>query len=116
MTDGCCVSMAAHSASCSGKFKPLPGEPWVHAEWRRCRVGLDYHVELERHYYSVPYRFARREVEARTCARTVEIFLGGERIAAAHMRAVATGGTRRSTPTCALPRLNCYRMLSRCLT
>lgn len=52
-------------------LKPLPGEPWVHAEWRRCRVGLDYHVEIERYYYSVPYRFVRREVEARICARTI---------------------------------------------
>ena len=66
-------------------LKPLPAEPCVHAEWKRCRVGLDYHVELERHHYSVPYRFARREVEARFTARTVEVFLRGERIAA-HMR------------------------------
>ncbi|WP_420703609.1 Mu transposase domain-containing protein [Brucella intermedia] len=46
-------------------LKPLPAEPWVHAEWRRCRVGIDYHIELHRHLYSVPYRFARREVEVR---------------------------------------------------
>lgn len=71
-------------------LKPLPAEPWVHAEWKRCRVGLDYHIALERHHYSVPWRFARREVEARFTARTVEIFLNGERIAV-HMRGSGNG-------------------------
>ena len=46
-------------------LKPLPTEPYVFAEWRVRRVGIDYHVEVEGHYYSVPYRFARSEVEVR---------------------------------------------------
>jgi transposase len=36
-------------------LKPLPAEPYVFAEWKECRVGLDYHVEIEKHYYSVPH-------------------------------------------------------------
>ena len=64
---------------------PLPAEPYVLAEWRLRRVGIDYHVEVEGHYYSVPHRFARIEVEARLTARTVELFARGERIAA-HQR------------------------------
>jgi transposase len=71
-------------------LKPLPIEPYVLAEWRLRRVGIDYHVELDNHFYSVPYRFARAEVEARLTARTVEIFLKGERIAA-HLRASGNG-------------------------
>ena len=66
-------------------LKALPAEPYILAEWRIRRVGIDYHVEVEAHYYSVPYRFARLEVEARLTARTVEIFHKGERIAA-HQR------------------------------
>src|SRR5438552_7697367 len=62
-------------------LKPLPAEPYVLAEWRIRRVGIDYHVEVGGHYYSVPFRFARAEVEARYTVRTVEIFLKGERIA-----------------------------------
>ncbi len=69
-------------------LKPLPTEPWVHAQWKRCRVGLDYHIAVERHHYSVPHRFARREVEVRYTARTVEVFLAGERIAV-HMRGLS---------------------------
>lgn len=41
-------------------LKPLPTDPRVHAEWKRYRVGLAYHIALERHNYSVPCRFARR--------------------------------------------------------
>jgi transposase len=71
-------------------LKPLPADPWVHAQWKRCRVGLDYHIAIERHHYSVPCRYARREVEARFTVRTVEIFLGSERIAV-HMRGSSNG-------------------------
>jgi transposase len=74
-------------------LKSLPAEPYAFSEWRRCRVGIDYHIEAAGHYYSVPHRFARAEVEARLTARTVEIFLKGERIAA-HMR---TGGNHKHT-------------------
>ena len=71
-------------------LKPLPAEPYVFAEWRVRRVGIDYHVDIDRHYYSVPHRFARREVEVRLTARTVEIFFKGERIAA-HLRTSSNG-------------------------
>ena len=71
-------------------LKPLPAEPYVFAEWRIRRVGIDYHVELERHFYSVPYRFARSEVEVRLSNRTVEIFAKGERIAV-HIRSSGNG-------------------------
>ena len=66
-------------------LKSLPEEPYVFAEWRVRRVGIDYHVEVDGHYYSVPHRLARSEVEVRISARTVEIFVKGARIAA-HQR------------------------------
>src|SRR5208337_1583299 len=74
-------------------LKPLPTEPYEYAEWKKCRVGVDYHVDVAFHYYSVPHRFLRAEVEARLTARTVEIFFRGERIAA-HPRG---GGNRKHT-------------------
>jgi len=68
-------------------LKALPSEPYAFAEWRLPhgsspwaegpRVGIDYHVEVEAHFYSVPYRFTRREVEVRLTPRTVEVFLKG---------------------------------------
>jgi transposase len=71
-------------------LKPLPLEPYVLAEWRVRRVGIDYHVEIENHFYSVPHRYARAEVEARFTARTVEVFYRGQRIAA-HRRGSGDG-------------------------
>jgi transposase len=71
-------------------LKPLPAEPYVFAEWRARRVGLDYHLDIDGHYYSVPYRFAREQVEVRLTARTVEVFRKGERIAA-HLRNSGNG-------------------------
>src|SRR6478609_8851421 len=60
---------------------PLPDEPCAYAEWKRCRVGLDYHVEIARHFYSVPFGLLRQEVEARITTATVEIFHRGKRVA-----------------------------------
>jgi transposase len=71
----------------------LPSEPYVYAEWRIRRVGLDYHVDVDGHYYSVPHRLLKAEVEARITQRTVEIFHKGERVAA-HLRG---GGRGRHT-------------------
>jgi transposase len=56
----------------------------------RRRVGLDYHVDIDGHYYSVPHRLLKEPVEARITQRTVEIFHKGERVAA-HSRGGAKG-------------------------
>jgi transposase len=69
---------------------PLPAEPFVYAEWRIRRVALDYHVEIDGHYYSVPHRLLRERVEARVTVRTVELFHKGERVAV-HVRGGARG-------------------------
>ncbi|KAB2910166.1 MAG: IS21 family transposase [Hyphomicrobiaceae bacterium] len=66
-------------------LKALPVEPYEFAAWKQVRVGFDYHVEIEKHYYSVPYTLLREKLWARITARTVEIFHGGRRIAA-HVR------------------------------
>ena len=71
----------------------LPDGAYEYSEWRGCRVGVDYHVDIDAHYYSVPYRFARAEVDARLTARGVEIFHKGERIAV-HLR---SSGNRKHT-------------------
>ena len=54
------------------------------------KVGIDYHVELEHHYYSVPYQFARKHVELRYTASMVEVLCDGKRIAA-HQRVMRMG-------------------------
>ena len=41
-------------------LRPLPASPYVFAEWKTARVHIDYHVEVDRHYYSVPHALVRR--------------------------------------------------------
>jgi transposase len=59
----------------------LPPTPYEYAEWKHCRVGRDYHVEIAKHYYSVPHQLIRQEVEVRITLATVEIFHRGKRVA-----------------------------------
>jgi transposase/DNA replication protein DnaC len=59
----------------------LPAEPYRYAEWKNCLVAPDYHVEIDKHYYSVPSRLIRATVEARITDTTVEILHKGNRIA-----------------------------------
>ena len=66
-------------------LRPLPPTPYEYADWKRCRVNLDYHVEIEKHFYSVPFQLLRKEVEARITAQTVEIFHRGK-LVAMHLR------------------------------
>lgn len=51
-------------------------------------VNIDYHVEFDHHWYSVPYQLTQQEVEVRTTATTVEIFHKGQRVAS-HARSYA---------------------------
>jgi transposase len=62
-------------------LKELPSEPYRYAEWKRCGVAPDYHVEVDGHYYSVPFRLLRETVEARLTDTTIEVFHKGLRVA-----------------------------------
>lgn len=71
-------------------LKPLPDHRYEYAEWKFARVNIDYHIEVERHYYSVPYSLVREEVEVRLTATTVECFHKGARVAS-HLRSMQQG-------------------------
>ncbi len=66
-------------------LRPLPALPFEIAEWKRARVGIDYHVVYNLHYYSVPYRHIHKEIQIRATAQVIEVYLKGERIAS-HVR------------------------------
>ena len=59
-------------------MKPLPERRYEYAEWEKHKVNIDYHVEVDRHYYSVPYQLRKEVVDARITATTVEIFFKGK--------------------------------------
>ena len=61
-------------------LKSLPATIFESCSWKKAKVGIDYHVELEHHYYSVPYQYARKHVELRYTASMVEVLCEGKRI------------------------------------
>lgn len=60
---------------------PLPEEPFRFYAWHTCKVGIDYCIQVEKHYYSVPHIHVEEQVGVRLYEKTVEVFLHGERIA-----------------------------------
>jgi transposase len=60
----------------------LPEKFYEYAEWKLATVNIDYHIEVDKHYYSVPFRLLREKLQIRLTAHTVEAFQKGERVAA----------------------------------
>lgn len=79
---------------------PLPAEPYAYRTRKLTTVHIDYHVELEGHYYSVPYHLVREKVELRFDARTLEVHHDGQRVAL-HVRSGRKG--RATTEAAHMP-------------
>jgi len=74
-----------------GLLRPLPARPYEYAQWKQAKVHLDYHVEIDKHAYSVPHTLIGKRVDVRIAARTVEVFLRGKAVAV-HPRSLRRGG------------------------
>jgi len=68
-------------------MRPLPPQRYELAHWKVVRANIDYHIDIDRHYYSVPYQLAGQELEARYTGTTVEVFHRGIRVAS-HVRSL----------------------------
>lgn len=66
-------------------MKQLPAQPYEYAEWLKARVNIDYHVEVDRHYYSVPFQLAKIQLDVRLTESVVEVLHKGQRVAS-HVR------------------------------
>lgn len=72
-------------------LRALPATRFVLAEWKRASVNIDYHVEVDGHYYSVPHALVRQEVELRITRSSIEVLAKGRRVAS-HPRNPRPGG------------------------
>ncbi len=72
-------------------LKPLPEKPYEYAEWKKAKVNIDYHIEIDGHYYSVPYQLVKESVEVRFTSTTVEVLFKNRRVAS-HARRYRKGG------------------------
>jgi transposase len=77
-------------------FKPLPAERYQIAEWKLCRVNIDYHVEVDKNYYSVPYQLVGERLEARFTSTIVEVYFKSRRVAS-HRRLAGRGQASTQT-------------------
>lgn len=73
-------------------LKPLPTGRYQFAQWKTARAGIDYHVTIEKHHYSVPYQYLKEIIDVRIGDRTIECFIKGKRIAL-HQRSFKPGHT-----------------------
>lgn len=72
-------------------LKPLPIQRYIYADWKVARVNIDYHIELDHHYYSVPYQLIHQRLDVRFTDTLVEILFKGRRVAS-HRRSYHKGG------------------------
>ncbi len=63
----------------------MPNTPFEYAEWKSAKVHPDYHIEVDKTFYSVPHRLIGRRVDVRLTYKTVEIFYEHQRVAC-HVR------------------------------
>jgi len=73
-------------------LRPLPSTRYYFAQWKKVRSGIDYHVTFEKHHYSIPCQYLKKDIELRITASTIECFYEGQRIAL-HQRAYKPGHT-----------------------
>lgn len=71
-------------------LRPLPAERFYPYEQKKVRVGPDYHVEFDRHYYSVPYQLVRQELNLKATSQVVELFARSKSVAR-HLRIYKPG-------------------------
>jgi transposase len=71
-------------------MKPLPAQRYEYAEWHKAKVGIDYHVEADYHFYSVPHPLVGQHVLVRMTASAIECIYKGRRVAA-HVRSYQRG-------------------------
>ena len=73
-------------------LKPLPSQAYEFADWKiNIRVGQDYHVVYEGHYYSVPFHLVDAKINLRVSRDTVAAFHRNRRVAL-HPRSHEVGG------------------------
>jgi len=71
-------------------LRPLPAQRYEFLEWKTAKVGIDYHICVRKHYYSVPYQLVGQQVEVRLSSQTVELLYKHRRVAS-HLRSNKEG-------------------------
>lgn len=74
-------------------LRPLPATRYVIGRWKAAKVSIDYHVEFEGHYYSVPHRLVGAKIDVRASGALLECFAANQRVAGHPLSTVRGGFT-----------------------
>ena len=73
-------------------MKPLPALRFELRQRKGVRANIDYHVEFDDRFYSVPFTLRQKVIEVRATTTVIECFHDGVRVAS-HRRSYARKGT-----------------------
>ena len=62
-------------------MKPLPEYPFELSSWKKATVQLNYHIQVDRMNYSVPYEYVGKKVDVKMSKDSVNIYYSGLQIA-----------------------------------
>ena len=71
-------------------MQPLPDRRWQRTQWRKNTVHPDYHIAIDRHFYSVPHQYVGKDVDVRLRGSVIDVFHRGRQIAS-HLRSNGRG-------------------------
>ena len=74
-------------------LRPLPHARFAISRWKTAKVNIDYHVEFDGHYYSVPHRLVGAKLDVRVTGSLLECFAANQRVASHPLSAVHGGFT-----------------------
>lgn len=55
-------------------LRPLPKEPYEFAVWKQATVQLNYHISIDKMYYSVPYEYIKHKIDVRITRNIIEVY------------------------------------------
>ena len=58
----------------------LPSTPYELSTWKQVTVQYNYHIQVEKMYYSVPFEYIKHKVDVRMTRQVIEVFYKNERI------------------------------------
>ncbi len=61
-------------------LSPLPKHPYQYTEIKSVKVNIDYHIQYDKHLYSVPHHLVGEKIELHAKANLIELYFHNQRV------------------------------------
>jgi len=78
-------------------LRPLPAKPFEMSTWKVATVSFNYHIEVDKMYYSIPYSYIQKKVDVKTTSAVIEVYFNNTRICS-HARLYGRPGQYSTNP------------------